>query len=99
MRLRIETKNVEDYFLQKSEAKGSRSAFFFQNCEPAGISHKGTNFCEVSLLIPANKKICWKNSTDFFSDPSNEQFEPTLAWLDNLRRAYEESDVQEGEIV
>jgi hypothetical protein len=29
------------------------------------------------------------------SDPNASQFEPALAWLDHLRRVYEESDEEE----
>ncbi len=34
-----------------------------------------------------------------FSDPSNEQFEPSLAWLDHLRLVYLESEETENEDV
>ena len=52
--------------------------------------YPGYSDCTISPLyqdiLDSEKKVCT------FGDPINPQFEPTLAWLDQLRKVYQESN-------
>jgi len=44
-----------------------------------------------NYLASKIKRIEQSTKNLWLSDPSNEQFEPALAWLDHLRKIYEDS--------
>jgi len=59
---------------------------------PNGIIWEGNNFRTGRLVhgYEATEKV--KNASILSGDPNDSWFEPSLAWLEHLRRVYQEAE-------